>query len=171
MFNQFSQPLYNYDFIDPPVGISVSLTPHIAKSQEGPEGKRTIGLEIESIQASSFIEFTDFNAPITEINEISAYIDVEDAQQIVVGGIIRSSQQEIESKVPILGDIPFIGGLFKKTATETKNAEIVMIITPHIIDIRNPEDRVKLGVQAEKWRNNGNGIKEQNNKEKAEKKE
>ena len=170
VFNQFSQPLYNYDFIDPPVGISVSLTPHIAKSQEGPEGKRTIGLEIESIQASSFIEFTDFNAPITEINEISAYIDVEDGQQIVVGGIIRSSQQEIESKVPILGDIPFIGGLFKKTATETKNAEIVMIITPHIIDIRNPEDRVKLGVQAEKWRNNGNGIKEQNNKENAEKK-
>ena len=65
VFNQFSQPLYNYDFIDPPVGISVSLTPHIAKSQEGPEGKRTIGLEIESIQASSFIEFTDFNAVLS----------------------------------------------------------------------------------------------------------
>ena len=150
-----SQPLFNYDFIDPPVGINISLTPYIAKSQVGEDGKRTIGLDIESISASNFIEFTDFNAPITDDNAISVYIDVEDGQQIVVGGIIRKKQKQIENKLPILGDIPFIGRLFKNTETGVEDTEIVIIITPHIVDIKNPEDLEKLKEKADNWQNNG----------------
>ena len=149
-----NQPLFNYDFITPPVGINITITPHIARSREVSDSKRTIGLDIEQIQASNFIEFTDFNAPITEDSSISAYIDVEDGQQIVVGGMIKSKQQEIESKVPILGDIPFIGRLFKQTETVSENSEIVIIITPHIVDIKNPEDLEKLREEADKWRSN-----------------
>ena len=149
-----NQPLFNYDFISPPVGINITITPHIARSREGSDGKRTIGLDIEQIQASNFIEFTDFNAPITEDSSISAYIDVEDGQQIVVGGMIKSKQQEVESKVPILGDIPFVGRLFKRTEKVSENSEIVIIITPHIVDIKNPEDLDKLRKETDKWRSN-----------------
>ena len=150
-----SQPLFNYDFIDPPVGINISLTPYIAKSQVVEGGKRTIGLDIENISASNFIEFTDFNAPITDDNAISVYIDVEDGQQIVVGGIIRKKQKEVETKLPILGDIPLIGRLFKNTETGVENTEIVIIITPHIVDIKNPEDMEKLKEKSQDWQNNG----------------
>lgn len=156
-----TQPLFNYDFIEPPVGINIDITPHIAKSQRGDDGKRTIGLEITQIQVSNFIEFTDFNAPITEDSSISAYIDVEDGQQIVVGGMIKQKQQQNESKVPILGDIPLLGSLFKKTETVTENSEIVIILTPNIIDIRNPEDLEKLERHADTWQNNNNAMKEQ----------
>ena len=155
-----SQPLFNYDFIDPPVGINISLTPYIAKSQVGEDGKRTIGLDIENISASNFIEFTDFNAPITDDNAISVYIDVEDGQQIVVGGIIRKKQKQVENKLPILGDIPFIGRLFKNTETGVEDAEIVIIITPHIVDIKNPEDLEKLKEKADNWQNNGSTERE-----------
>ena len=151
-----SQPLFNYDFIDPPVGINISLTPYIAKSQVGKDSKRTIGLDIENISASNFIEFTDFNAPITDDNAISVYIDVKDGQQIVVGGIIRKKQKQVENKLPILGDIPFIGRLFKNTENAVEDAEIVIIITPHIVDIKNPEDLEKLKEKADNWQNNGN---------------
>ena len=155
-----SQPLFNYDFIDPPVGINISLTPYIAKSQVSEDGKRTIGLDIENISASNFIEFTDFNAPITDDNAISVYIDVEDGQQIVVGGIIRKKQKEVENKLPILGDIPLIGRLFKNTETAVEDTEIVIIITPHIVDINNPEDLEKLKEKAQDWQNNGATEKE-----------
>ena len=150
-----SQPLFNYDFIDPPVGINISLTPYIAKSQAGEDGKRTIGLDIENISASNFIEFTDFNAPITDDNSISVYIDVEDGQQIVVGGIIRKKQKQVENKLPILGDIPLLGRLFKSTETAIEDAEIVIIITPHIVDIKNPNDLEKLKEKADDWQRNG----------------
>ncbi len=150
-----SQPLFNYDFIDPPVGINIDITPYIAKSQASEDGTRTIGLDIANISASNFVEFTDFNAPITEDNSISSYIDVEDGQQIVVGGIIRQKQTNVEVKLPILGDIPLIGRFFKKTDTKIENAEIVIIITPHIVDIKNPGDIEKLKEKADNWQNNG----------------
>ena len=153
--DNLTQPLFNYDFIDPPVGVTITLTPHIAKSQTGNNKKRTIGLDISQITLSNFVEFTDFNAPITEDSSISAFIDVEDGQQIVVGGMIKEKRQQIESKVPILGDLPFIGGLFKKTETVAENSEVVIIITPHIIDIQNPEDYGRLERQSEEWRLNG----------------
>ena len=161
-----SQPLFNYDFIDPPVGINISLTPYIAKSQVSEDNKRTIGLDIENISASNFIEFTDFNAPITDDNAISVYIDVEDGQQIVVGGIIRKKQKEVENKLPILGDIPLIGRLFKNTETAIEDTEIVIIITPHIVDIKNPEDIEKLKEKAQDWQNNGSTGKESGREEK-----
>ena len=150
-----SQPLFNYDFIDPPVGINISLTPYIAKSQAGEDGKRTIGLDITNISASNFIEFTDFNAPITDDNSISAYIDVKDGQQIVVGGIIRKKQKKVENKLPILGDIPLLGRLFKSTETLVEDAEVVIILTPYIVDIKNPEDLEKLKEKADTWQSNG----------------
>ena len=150
-----TQPLFNYDFIDPPVGINIELTPYIAKSQAGEDGKRTIGLAITNISASNFIEFTDFNAPITEDNSISVVIDVEDGQKLIIGGIIRKKQKQVESKVPILGDIPLLGRLFKSTETAVEDTEIVFIITPHIVDIQNPEDLEKLKQRADNWQNNG----------------
>ncbi len=153
-----TQPLFNYDFIDPPVGINIDLTPYIAKSQAGTDGTRTIGLDITNISASNFVEFTDFNAPITEDNAISSYIDAKDGQQIVVGGIIRNKRIEVETKLPFLGDIPLLGRLFKKTETKLEDAEIVIIITPHIVDIKNPEDLEKLKEKADNWQNNGVGL-------------
>ena len=153
--DNLTQPLFNYDFIDPPVGVTIMITPHIAKSQTEDTKRRTIGLDISQITLSNFVEFTDFNAPITEDSSISAFIDVEDGQQIVVGGMIKEKRQQIESKVPILGDIPFIGALFKKMETVTENSEVVIIITPHIIDIQNPEDYGRLEQRSEEWRSNG----------------
>ena len=149
-----SQPLFNYDFIDPPVGINIDITPYIAKSKAGEDGKRTIALDIDNISASNFIEFTDFNAPITDDNAISVYIDVEDGQQIVVGGIIRKKQKQVENKLPILGDIPLIGRFFKNTETAMEDTEIVIIITPHIVDIKNPDDLEKLKEKADNWQSN-----------------
>ena len=136
------QPLYNYDFLD--VGTTIEITPHIAKTKAGEDGKRTIGLDITNISAGNFIEFTDFNAPITEDSSISAYIDVEDGQPILIGGMIKSKQQNIEWKVPFLGSIPVIGRLFKKTETAMEDSEIIMIITPHIVDIKSEEDKTRL---------------------------
>ncbi len=150
-----TQPLFNYDFIDPPVGINISLTPFIARSQAEENGKRTIGLDITNISASNFIEFTDFNAPITDDNSLSAYVDVEDGQKLIVGGIIRKKQKQVENKVPFLGDIPLLGRLFKSTETEVQDTEIVFIITPHIFDIKQPDDIEKQKEIADDWQKNG----------------
>ncbi len=137
------QPLYNYDFIEN-VGVNINITPHIAKTQESEEVKRTIGLDITQVKSSNFIEFTDFHVPITDDSTISVYVDVEDEQPIVIGGMTKTDKQKTEHKIPILGDIPFVGRLFKKTETVNKYSELIIIITPHIIDIQSDEDKIRL---------------------------
>jgi general secretion pathway protein D len=141
--NWAGQPLYNYDFLKN-VGVNVTVTPHIThpcpskegKTQENEEGKPTVGLDITQVKSSNFIEFTDFNAPITEDSTISVYVDVEDEQSVLIGGMIKSDKQNIERKIPIISDIPLVGRLFKKTETVEKSSEIIVIITPHIINVQ-----------------------------------
>ena len=57
--------------------------------------------------------------------------------------------------MPILGDIPLLGRLFKSTETVVEDTEIVFIITPHIVNIKNPEDIKKLRQTEDEWRKNG----------------
>ena len=129
--------ILDYDYLDNPVGVTVNVTPHIARSQRGPNGNaRTIGLDFQQITVSNLIEFTSFNAPITEDSDITAYIDVRDGETILIGGMMRQNQQDVVDQVPILGSIPIVGRLFKKTQTVNETTEIVIMITPHIVDIK-----------------------------------
>ncbi len=135
--------IFDFDFLQD-IGINISITPRIARMTAGDRGKRTIGLQIDQITASNFIEFTNFNAPLTEESTVSTFIDAEDGQQIVIGGLKKRKQQEVEEKVPVLGDLPLVGALFRRTENIAQDSEVVIVITPRIVDINNPEDRARM---------------------------
>ncbi|MAF10971.1 hypothetical protein CMK11_11030, partial [Candidatus Poribacteria bacterium] len=84
--------IFNFDFLQD-VGINITITPHIARRSAVEGGKRTIGLDITQVTASNFLEFTSFNAPLTEDSSISTYIDAQDGQQIVIGGLKKQKRQ------------------------------------------------------------------------------
>jgi len=108
------------------------------------EEKRTIGLDIARINVSSFIEFTDFNAPVTADSTVTTYVDVEDGETVAIGGMIKTEKKKVTHKLPILGSIPFLGRLFNKTDETSEDTELWILITPHIIDIQDETDREKL---------------------------
>lgn len=143
--DQSGNIIYDYSFLQD-IGINIEITPHIAKtSRTLKEGeKRTVGLEIQRMNVSNFIEYTDFNAPVTSDSNVTTYVDVEDGEQIVIGGMIKDETKNITHKIPILGSIPFLGRLFKKTQDIKEHTELLILITPHIIDINREEDRVML---------------------------
>jgi general secretion pathway protein D len=58
---------------------------------------------------------------------------VSDKDTIVLGGLMRDNQSEATSKIPILGDIPILGWLFKSTRTTTSKTNLMIFITPHIV--------------------------------------
>lgn len=66
--------------------------------------------------------------------ELSTNIIVKDGETIVIGGMFRDKITANETKIPILGDLPFIGSLFKGTADKNERQEVVILITPHIIE-------------------------------------
>jgi hypothetical protein len=65
---------------------------------------------------------------------------VKDGRTIIIGGLFREELTSNDSQVPIVGDLPLIGALFKKTSDKNVRDELIILITPHIIN--EPEDLV-----------------------------
>jgi type II secretory pathway component GspD/PulD (secretin) len=65
--------------------------------------------------------------------ELRTNVVVKDGQTIVIGGLFRDSVVKSKDQVPVLGDLPFIGALFRGTSDRTSREEVIVILTPHII--------------------------------------
>ena len=72
--------------------------------------------------------------PTIDTTELGTQVLVDSGETLVLGGIFRMNQTEQENKVPFLGNIPIIGNAFKNTLTNTEKQEILIFITPKIID-------------------------------------
>ena len=110
-------------FVD--VGVKLRLTPTI-----GDDGVVTAELhpeysEIEGITSTGY--------PIITNRKIDATLRVNDAQTIVLGGLMMDTSSETISKVPGLADIPILGKVFQNKQTAHERDEIVFLITPHVI--------------------------------------
>lgn len=72
-------------------------------------------------------------APVIGTREATTSVQVESGQTIVLGGIIRDSDSRTINKVPVLGDLPLIGGLFRSTDKTRNRTELMIFITPHVV--------------------------------------
>ncbi|MDJ1176672.1 AMIN domain-containing protein [Roseofilum capinflatum] len=63
----------------------------------------------------------------------SGKIRLRDGQTLLIAGVIQDQEREIVSKLPILGDLPIIGRMFRRTDKESERAEVVVVVTPNII--------------------------------------
>ena len=56
-----------------------------------------------------------------------------DGQTVIIGGLMQKSKQQADSKIPILGDIPILGNLFKHKVRSDSKTELIIFLTPHIV--------------------------------------
>jgi len=109
------------------VGIKLEVTPQI---NEGNAVKMTINQEVSSVYGPITPSSTDL---ITNKRVIKTTVLVEDGDTIVLGGLIDDNVQEIERRVPILGNIPLIGRMFRSTSTSRTKRNLIVFIKPTII--------------------------------------
>jgi general secretion pathway protein D len=109
------------------VGIKLEVTPQI---NEGNAVKLTINQEVSSVYGPITPSSTDL---ITNKRVIKTTVLVEDGDTIVLGGLIDDNVQEIERRVPILGNIPLIGRMFRSTSTSRTKRNLIVFIKPTII--------------------------------------
>jgi len=69
-------------------------------------------------------------------------INAEDQQTVVIGGLMKDIVTEGDSKIPILGDIPVIGALFKYTKNKKEKVNLLIILTPHIVEGKEDFERI-----------------------------
>lgn len=124
--------IFNYSFLD--VGIVLTVTPRITQN-----GYVTLDV---SQTANDLQGYTSFNAPIVNQREANTTVSVKDGETIVLGGIIRNAITTTTNKVPLLGDIPLLGNLFKSTDKTKAKTELMIFLTPRVV--HNETDAKKL---------------------------
>jgi len=94
-----------------------------------------IRMEINPKQSEGDTELKGtYVLPYETTTELSTNIMVKDGQTIVMGGLFREKTSLGRSQVPVLGDIPVLGEVFKKTDDQSIRTELIVLITPHIIN-------------------------------------
>ena len=75
---------------------------------------------------------SNVTAPVFDIRAAQSRVGVEDGKTIVIGGLMQDEKQQTVQKIPILGDIPYLGMLFKRTQNTKIKTELLIFLTPHV---------------------------------------
>ena len=110
------------------VGTQLTLIPTI-----NDDGYVSVQLLQEVSSLSNQTVQAALNAPVITTREASTRAIVRDGQTVVIGGLIGTSTEVINSGVPFLKDIPLLGYLFKKQTTSKNRTELAIFITPYIV--------------------------------------
>ncbi|MCI0455078.1 MAG: hypothetical protein L0Y68_08800 [Candidatus Dadabacteria bacterium] len=122
-----------------PVGIRLVLTPQIS---EGDFLNLNIHTEVSAVAPAP----PDLNTAVfgiaTNTRSANSSVVVKDGQTIVIGGLVQDRETVAESKVPLLGDVPLLGYLFKFKQRRSTKINLLILLTPRIIE--NEVDMQKL---------------------------
>jgi len=109
--------------------LSLKVTPHIT-----PDDRIILNLVVTQDTRGDTVSTSTGPAVAIDTQEISTQVLVDNGETIVLGGIFQQVSTNDVSKVPLLGDIPYFGNLFKTTSTIEQKRELLIFVTPKIIE-------------------------------------
>jgi general secretion pathway protein D len=129
---------YSYSFQD--VGVVLTVTPRITSNG-------MVTMQVNQT-ANDLQGYTTFNAPIINQRQANTTVSVKDGETIILGGIIRKTINTDVRKVPLLGDIPLLGNLFRSNSKTSQKTELLVFLTPRVV--RDPDEARKLREENER---------------------
>jgi type II secretory pathway component GspD/PulD (secretin) len=111
------------------VGVKLRVTP-----LTGGGGEITLEIDPTGTEVSNISELDpETGLPVLSTRQTGTTVRVKDGETVMIGGLSQRQIEESSTKIPILGDLPLIGGLFRSRAKTAVNSELVVFITPHIL--------------------------------------
>lgn len=124
------------------VGVELRVTPHLTR-----DGMIRLTLNPKfSVQTRDLVipgVDNPFPQPVVATRETRTIALIEDKQTVVIGGLKKQDKSQQMSKVPLLGDLPLLGALFRFEGESTINSELVVFITPYLIEDPELSEREK----------------------------
>ena len=137
------------------VGKILKITPHVT---EGRLVRMTISLEVTDIDQQATAT-TSSTLPVTLKRTVDTTVIVKDSQTVVIGGLIDDATRKNESKVPVLGDMPILGWLFKNQRYENERTNLYVFLTPRVIKSPAEAEQVYKGKRTQIDTIRGGGFK------------
>ena len=124
---------YAYAFQD--VGVVLTVTPRITSNGY---------VSMDIVQTANDLQgYTSFNAPIINQREADTRVSVKDGDTVILGGIIRKTVTTDQRKVPILGDVPLLGQLFRSNVKTNAKTELLVFMRPRIVKSAEEAQRLR----------------------------
>lgn len=109
------------------IGIKLDVTPHITKDKF-----ISLSVKVEQSFVAAFIG--DTNEPSIDSRNVETNFILKDSEAVVIGGLKKKDSTTTINKIPILGDIPVLGKIFRKNVKEIVNTELLIFISPRIME-------------------------------------
>ena len=116
------------------IGLTLTVKPRLSTDNKV---SLDVKATLEGIKADN-----GSGTPTTTKRNVTTTAIVNHGQEVVIGGLIKTEEIASRSKIPLLGDIPFLGGLFRGDSSSTSKTNLVIILTPYIVD--SSDDLAKL---------------------------
>lgn len=120
-----------------PIGITLDVTPQISEDEDITLHIHPSVSEVVAVrpQPTSDPDLPQTGSlPVVDVRETDTVLRVKDGTTIVMGGLIRSREFESQRQVPLLGSLPALGWLFRRTEVEERRSELVIFLTPSVMD-------------------------------------
>lgn len=113
------------------VGVILRVTPFITSDDMV---EMIVQPEISSVDTSTSVPIsTGVNAPVINIRAADTVAVTPNGQTVIIGGLLANTKASSESKIPVLGDIPLLGNLFKRRVQTGADTELMIFLTPYIV--------------------------------------
>lgn len=116
------------DLFNVTVGTTLRVVPSIVGSKDDPQIRLLVSIEDGSLTPDAVDEI-----PIIDKSTLSTQAIIFDGESLLLGGLVRNSTVTDETKVPVLGNIPLLGRIFKRTTKVKTSTERLFLITPHLV--------------------------------------
>jgi len=117
------------------IGLTLKVTPRI-------DNDNKVSLSVKAV-LEDILPGSKVGLPTTTKRDIDTTTIVNNGQSIIIGGLVRDNRAISVSKVPFLGDIPFIGALFRHTQENIDKTTLVIVLTPYIIKKSSDLDKLR----------------------------
>ncbi len=124
------------------VALELRVTPTITD-----DNRVFLVLNVKKDEVISFIDTSIGQVPQIAKREIDTAVLVDDGQTVVIGGVYEFTDRESIAKVPFLGDVPFLGNLFKKKGRSKEKAELLIFVTPKVLRVAKRAPAVERFVE------------------------
>lgn len=128
VFNKETGSLEINGFEYKDIGINFQVTPHVNSA-----GFVTLEVIPEISEKVNDVPFGGETLPLISNESTKTKVMIKDGDTLVIAGLIKSKENDVTKKVPILGDVPILGYIFKKKEKEVNKTDLLIFVTPHII--------------------------------------
>lgn len=117
------------------IGIILRVTPHIAPERMV---EMQIAPEISTLTAKTVPISSTASAPVIDKRSADTRVVVGNGKTVVIGGMMENNNVEQVKKIPLVGDIPYLGALFRRTVRSKTKTELLIFLTPLVVE--NPQE-------------------------------